>query len=280
MVLYAGSLVDVMQNQIGPAFQTATGYTVSGISAGSKDLASEIKGKVHVGDVFISASPKVNASLEGSKNGDWVNWYLTFATSGSSLATTRTASSPTTSRPSPGMTVITVTWASSVGFTDPATDPKGKLVAEALSGHRQDQEPPGPDHDLADDKANVFPEETLVGPAPGGQLDAAFFYTIGGGPGEDPDRAAHRRGPSPPTTTPFALCVWSPPVSRTLASKADSATTSAATAREFQFEDGQNVYSASPDEPTPGASAVEEEAAPVAEPLAAAPSAPVATAAE
>ena len=80
-VLYAGSLVNLMQKQIGPAFQTATGYSVSGISAGSKDLAAEIKGKVHQGDVFISASPKVNATLEGAAGGDWVSWYGTFATS-------------------------------------------------------------------------------------------------------------------------------------------------------------------------------------------------------
>ena len=32
-----------MQKQVGPAFQTATGYSVTGFSAGSKDLAAEIK---------------------------------------------------------------------------------------------------------------------------------------------------------------------------------------------------------------------------------------------
>src|SRR5437868_4929830 len=64
-VLYAGSLVGLMQKQVGPAFKTATGYSVTGFSAGSKNLAAEIKGKVHQGDVFISASPKVNATLEG-----------------------------------------------------------------------------------------------------------------------------------------------------------------------------------------------------------------------
>ncbi|HLN41269.1 MAG TPA: hypothetical protein VK215_02380, partial [Acidimicrobiales bacterium] len=40
-VLYAGSLLDLMQQQIGPAFNKATGYTVSGFSAGSTALASE-----------------------------------------------------------------------------------------------------------------------------------------------------------------------------------------------------------------------------------------------
>src|SRR5271169_4606088 len=78
-VLYAGSLLDLMQRQIGPAFARATGYTVSGFSAGSTALASEIKGGTQQGDVFISASPAVNTTLEGSANGNWVSWYAAFA---------------------------------------------------------------------------------------------------------------------------------------------------------------------------------------------------------
>src|SRR6516225_6151376 len=80
-VLYAGSLVNVMEKEIGPAFNAATGYTFTGFSAGSKALATEIKGKVRQGDVFVSASPSVNTGLEGPSNGNWVSWYLTFATS-------------------------------------------------------------------------------------------------------------------------------------------------------------------------------------------------------
>ena len=64
-VLYAGSFLDLMQQQLAPAFHKATGYTVSGFSDGSSALASEIKGGTEVGDVFISASPTVNATLEG-----------------------------------------------------------------------------------------------------------------------------------------------------------------------------------------------------------------------
>src|SRR5271167_380546 len=67
-VLYAGSFLDLMEQQVDPAFHRATGYTVSGFSAGSTALATEISGGTQVGDVFISASPAVNASLEGSAN--------------------------------------------------------------------------------------------------------------------------------------------------------------------------------------------------------------------
>ena len=175
-MLYAGSLVDVMQNQIGPAFQTATGYSVSGISAGSKDLASEIKGKVHVGDVFISASPKVNASLEGAKNGDWVNWYLTFATSELVLGYNPNSKFANDIKTKPWYEVITEPGIR-VGFTDPATDPKGELVAEALADTAKSKNLPALTT-LAANKSDVFPEETLVGRLQSGQLDAAFFYTI------------------------------------------------------------------------------------------------------
>ena len=80
-VLSAGSLQDLMQDQVGPAFQKATGYTLDNISMGSDALASSITGGTLQGDVFISASPAVNASLEGSSNGNWVSWYDQFASS-------------------------------------------------------------------------------------------------------------------------------------------------------------------------------------------------------
>jgi molybdate/tungstate transport system substrate-binding protein len=64
-VLYAGSLVNVMEKGLGPAFNSSTGYTFTGFSAGSTALATEIKGKVRQGDVFVRASPPVNESLMG-----------------------------------------------------------------------------------------------------------------------------------------------------------------------------------------------------------------------
>lgn len=80
-VLYAGSLVDLLETQLSPGFHTATGYTFQGFGAGSSALATQIKGKVRQGDVFISASPAVNATLQGSANGSWASWYATFASS-------------------------------------------------------------------------------------------------------------------------------------------------------------------------------------------------------
>lgn len=174
-VLYAGSLVDLMQKSVGPAFGKADGYSVSGISAGSKDLATEIKGKVHPGDVFISASPKVNDKLEGAANGNWVSWYATFATSGLVLGYNPDSKFAKDLKSKPWYKVLAEPGIR-VGFTDPATDPKGELATEALTGAAKSDNEPALAK-LATDKSDMFPEEDLVGRLQSGQLDAGFFYT-------------------------------------------------------------------------------------------------------
>jgi molybdate/tungstate transport system substrate-binding protein len=174
-VLYAGSLVNFMQKDAGPAFQAAAGYTVTGYSAGSKALATDIKGKVYKGDVFISASPKVNASLEGAKNGSWVSWYATFATAPLVIGYNPNSKFASDLKSEPWYQVITEP-GFKLGFTDPATDPKGELVAEALTDTAKSKSLPALTA-IEDDKADVFPEETLVGRLQAGQLDAGFFYT-------------------------------------------------------------------------------------------------------
>lgn len=174
-VLYAGSLVDLMQKQVGPAFQQASGYTVNGFSGGSKDLAAEIKGKVHPGDVFISASPTVNSSLEGSSNGNWVSWYATYATSGLVLGYNPASKFASQLKTKPWYDVITEP-GFRLGFTDPATDPKGVLAVQAMTDTATKQHLPAL-KTLASSKNDEFPEETLVGRLQSGQLDAGFFYT-------------------------------------------------------------------------------------------------------
>src|ERR1035437_2191798 len=80
-VLYAGSLVNMMELAIGPAYDRATGYTFNGFASGSSALVSDIKGGTQQADVFISASPGLNADLMGRANGNRVSWYAEFATS-------------------------------------------------------------------------------------------------------------------------------------------------------------------------------------------------------
>jgi molybdate/tungstate transport system substrate-binding protein len=174
-VLYAGSLVNVMEKQIGPAFNTATGYTFTGFSAGSSALATEIKGKVRQGDVFISAAPDVNSTLEGTSNGDWVSWYVTFATAPLVLGYNPNSKFAADLKTMPWYEVITKP-GFLIGLTDPATDPKGKLTKTALTDAAKTYSDPQLAA-IAANKSNFYPEETLVGRLQAGQLDAGFFYT-------------------------------------------------------------------------------------------------------
>ena len=175
-VLYAGSLVNLITKQVGPAFQTASGYSVTGAGAGSTALVTDIKGKVYKGDVFMSASPTATKTLMGSANGDWVTWYVSFASSKLVLGYNANSKFASVIKSEPWYKAIT-TPGLKLGFTDPATDPKGKLVAEALTDTAKAKNLPALTT-IKNDKGDVFPEETLVARLQAGQLDAAFFYTI------------------------------------------------------------------------------------------------------
>jgi molybdate/tungstate transport system substrate-binding protein len=170
-VLYAGSLLDVMEQRIGPQFSSVTGYSFTGFAGGSSALAAQVRGKVRRGDVFISASPSVNASLE---DGRWASWYATFATSNLVLGYNARSRFASDLKTKPWYDVITAR-GFRLGRTDPATDPKGKLALEALTDTAKSRGLPALQA-LADTSSDVFPEETLVGRLQAGQLDAGFFY--------------------------------------------------------------------------------------------------------
>jgi molybdate/tungstate transport system substrate-binding protein len=175
-VLYAGSLVTVMQDGVGPAFQRATGYTVSGYAGGSDDLANQIKGGIEKADVFISASPAVNTELEGAANGNWVSWYATFAASPLVIGYNPNSSFAKDLATKPWYDVITKT-GFQLGRTDPITDPKGVLAVSALDKAAKLFHSPAL-RAITTSTAGVFPEETLVGRLQAGQLDAGFFYAV------------------------------------------------------------------------------------------------------
>ncbi|ACR30991.1 extracellular solute-binding protein [Burkholderia glumae] len=178
-VLYAGSLVNLMERSVGPAFEKETGLQFRGYAAGSNKLANEIKGKLRRGDVFVSASPKVNAGLMGEANGNFVTWYVNFAESPLMIGynpQSRFATAFKTKRwdqvlQEPGIRI---------GRTDPKLDPKGAFTVEMMTRaasfyHEPDLvqktlgAPGNPDQ--------VLPEEALVGRLQSGQLDAGFFYS-------------------------------------------------------------------------------------------------------
>lgn len=164
-VLYAGSLANLMEHDLGPAFSTASGARFEGTGAGSTMLVSEIKGRVKQGDVFISASTDANKALMGAANGNWETWYATFATAPLVIGYNPNSKFANDIRTKPWQQVITES-GFRMGSTDPKLDPKGKLAAQALGKVG-----------LTSKAVQVFPEEQLVGRLQAGQLDAGFFYT-------------------------------------------------------------------------------------------------------
>lgn len=173
-VLYAGSLVNMMEHDLGPAFARATHYSYEGYGAGSTEIAAQIKGKIRRADVFISASPKADALLQGASNGSWVSWYASFAKAPLVIGYNRQSGYAAQFRSKPWYTVITQP-SIKVGVTDPQLDPKGKLTVQAIHAAAAQLKMPALTRQLS--KFQVFPEESLVGRLEAGQLDAGFFYS-------------------------------------------------------------------------------------------------------
>ena len=173
-VLYAGSLTQVMENKLGPAFDQATGYHFVGFTGGSQQLAAEIKGQLRPADVFVSASPAVDLSLEGRAAGNWLAGYRLLATSPLVIGYDPHSHFAAALRSCPWYEVVGLP-GFRLGRTDPAIDPKGILARRALiEASAQHHEPVL--HRQADDSALVFPEESLVGRLQAGQVDAGFFF--------------------------------------------------------------------------------------------------------
>lgn len=175
-VLYAGSLVNLMERQIGPAFTRVTGDAYQGYGAASQAVANAISGKVRRGDVFISASPSVDATLTGAANGGWVRWYATFATAPLVLGYAPRSRFAAALRSRPWYDVLRRPGIR-IGMTDPTLDPKGELTVAALSAARRAYGLPAGFATEVRARTAVFPEQDLVGRLESGQLDAGFFYT-------------------------------------------------------------------------------------------------------
>jgi molybdate/tungstate transport system substrate-binding protein len=174
-VLYAASLLNLMEKEVGPRFDAATGAHFEGYAGGSQALANQIKGGVRRADVFISAVPSVNALLEGAANGDWVSWYVSFARAPLVIGYNPSSRFAAALKREPWYEVLTEPGIR-IGRTDPALDPKGKLTVQALEEAQSVYHRPG----LAaqtESSSQVFPEEDLVGRLQAGQLDVGFFYS-------------------------------------------------------------------------------------------------------
>ncbi|GAB0118495.1 extracellular solute-binding protein [Acidisoma sp. 7E03] len=177
-VAYAGSLVALMEHGIGPAF-AKSGATFRGYAGGSDKMAHQIAGKLLRADVFISANLKVNDGLMGAANGDWVDWYVTFAQSPLVIGYNPNGRFAVQLRTKPWYEVLQESGIR-IGRTDPKLDPKGRLTLALMKKASAVYKIP----DLAqrvlgaaDNPAQVLPEESLVGRLQSGQIDLGFFYS-------------------------------------------------------------------------------------------------------
>jgi molybdate/tungstate transport system substrate-binding protein len=178
-VLYAGSLVNLMEHGVGAAFDKATGTQFQGFGGGSVGLANQIKGKLRKGDVFISANPKVNSALMGAANGDWVKWYVAFAQSPLVIGYNASSKFAADFKTKPWYQVL-LEPGIRIGRTDAKLDPKGALTVALLKQAETFYKSPGLSQKVLgapDNPAQVLPEETLIGRLQSGQLDVGFFYS-------------------------------------------------------------------------------------------------------
>jgi len=163
-----------MTKTVGPAFHKATGYTLVDTSAGSGTLAADIKNKVDVADVFVSASPTVTESLEGASNGNWVSWYADFAASPEVLGYYPKSKFAKDLQTMPWYKVITMP-GFRLGRTNPSQDPGGVLAAEALEETATAQNLPAL-KTLATETSDEYAEDPEEADIQSGQLDASFMY--------------------------------------------------------------------------------------------------------
>jgi molybdate/tungstate transport system substrate-binding protein len=172
-VLYAGSLIAMMENDFGPAFEKATGNSFQGYGGGSTELAQQVKGRVRQGDVFISASAAADEALEGAENGEWVSWYTNFAEAPLVIGYNPHSDFADALKTKPWYEAISEPGIR-VGRTDPKLDPKGEKTVAAIEEAATKLGKPELESTL--EGFPVYPEETLVGRLQAGQLDAGFFY--------------------------------------------------------------------------------------------------------
>ncbi len=182
-VLYAGSLVNLMEKQVGPAFTQATGYPYEGEGKGSTALANEIKGRLRTPDIFISASAAVDESLMGADNGNYVSWYAPFIRTslviGYNDKSKFAADLQAAANGSKPWYQVLEEPGFRLGRTDPALDPKGVRTIILMELAQQYYNQPDLSQKILGSPENasqIFPEEELVARLGSGQLDAGFFY--------------------------------------------------------------------------------------------------------
>ncbi|MGA9845287.1 MAG: extracellular solute-binding protein [Nitrososphaeraceae archaeon] len=186
-VMYAGSLVKIFEKDLGPAFQTKTGYTYTGEGRGSLQIANMILDGQRRPDVFVSAgtipiNKLINSTSIISKSpltqglvkfasGEMVIAYLPTSKFHTDLDKAKKGLEP--------WYQVLSEQGFKLGRTDPDLDPKGYytiLMSKLANSYYKD--PNIKQRILGDDKnpKQLFPEETLITTLETGHLDAIVAY--------------------------------------------------------------------------------------------------------
>lgn len=195
-VLYAGSLVNVFERDLGPAFTRRSGIPVLGRAGGSTALAHLIRDGLVPADVFVSADPTVNQILAPRTGTPSVRWFLTFGSTSMVIAYAAgsrfapalhqaidpgPAGAADPARQGRAWFRVLGSPGLRLGRTDPTLDPKGYRTLFVLRLAERYYHQPGLAERLLGTEENpsqIFPEEALLGRLASGQLDAGFFYLV------------------------------------------------------------------------------------------------------
>ena len=181
-VMYAGSLVKILEDVIGPAFQNESGYPYVGEGKGSVQVSNLIKDGFRTPDVFVSAGTVPMMRLMNTTP-PLVDWLLKFGSA--EIVIAYSPNSPhfgDLERARMGE----IPWYDVVsqdgfkfGRTDPELDPKGYygiITAELANSYYNDSSIKN--RIFGDDRnpKQIFPEETLKTVLETGSLDAVIAY--------------------------------------------------------------------------------------------------------
>jgi molybdate/tungstate transport system substrate-binding protein len=185
-VAYAGSLANLNEKVVGPAFSKQTGYAFTGRGAGALALSQEIKSGEISPNVFESIGGKPIEALEPK----FTTWYVQFASSPIVLAynpASKYASQfkaiASGRKPVSGLFPLMQTAGFRLGRTDPNVDPQGQAFIEMLMLAQSQYHLPagtvnkiigGPPSSAS--SPTIFEETALEPRLQAGQLDAASAY--------------------------------------------------------------------------------------------------------
>ncbi|MDN5846112.1 MAG: extracellular solute-binding protein [Candidatus Nitrosocosmicus sp.] len=182
-IMYAGSLVKIFEEMVGPAFEKETSYTFVGEGKGSVQVSNLIRDGFRTPDVFVSAGTIPIIRLMNTTPTPLANWLLEFGSAEIVIAYSQNSPHYSDLEKARKGEIPWYKVVSQEGFkfgrTDPELDPKGYygiITTELANIYYNDSSIK--DRMLGEDRnpKQIFPEETLKTVLETGQLDAIIAY--------------------------------------------------------------------------------------------------------